>query len=360
MDEGGLTLCPDCARKARRKRLSRKVVGWGTVAVLTVGAVVWVGTYQRAFDYGKHGRKIRALALQLEKEPCDRPKMLELGEALYQAGDYRRAIDDAGAFIARCGAYPRMLWLTYEAHKRLSEWAEAVSDATVLIERDPNDKDFWWWRAAAFEESGELENAVSDYRQAIAVEPRLSSIPFNLADVLERLGRPCEAIFPIEQYLHHHPRSREDEAVNSRLARLYGRPTCAQLHGSGRAVIRFPPGARAIMARATVDGQAGNFIVDTGASFVALSRPFAERVGVDLEHAASILVQTAGGIRKARLTAVDRVELGGVRADRVEVAVSDELPEDVDGLLGLSFLSRFALQLDARAGRLEIAARETH
>ena len=68
-------------------------------------------------------------------------------------------------------------------------------------------------------------------------------------------------------------------------------------------------------------------------------------------------VSTANGVALARLTRLDSLALQGATADGVEAAVIDGLPGDIDGLLGLSFLTRFDFHLDAAAGRLRLAAR---
>ena len=41
-------------------------------------------------------------------------------------------------------------------------------------------------------------------------------------------------------------------------------------------------------------------------------------------------------------------------ASQVNVAIIDALPDDMDGLLGLSFLSRFQIRLDSTKGTLKI------
>ena len=59
----------------------------------------------------------------------------------------------------------------------------------------------------------------------------------------------------------------------------------------------------------------------------------------------------------ARLAMIDSMEVQGVRARRIPVAVLDSLPSGADGLLGLSFLARFSLQMETAAGKLTIAER---
>jgi tetratricopeptide (TPR) repeat protein len=215
--------CPACAHKQRRARKLRRELAGGLVALFSVafvGAVGYVVTRDKPFDYGVRTIKVRALDEQLEREPCDRTHTVELTETMMAAGDYRGALVRARAFTTRCGAYDRLLWVTYAAHQRLSEYDAAIADASMLITNHPEDKDFWWWRGLVYEERGELERAVADFRQALRIEPRLTGVPFNLANVLERLHRPCEAKQPIEQFLRRHPEVSDLESAQRRLARL--------------------------------------------------------------------------------------------------------------------------------------------
>jgi clan AA aspartic protease (TIGR02281 family) len=365
--DGSRVLCLVCARAARRRRGATYTV----VALLAAGglggALVLSAKHESAsasgandfansmIGTGTHGSVIDAIDQRLAKEPCDRQQMLSLTDALARAGDHRAVIDRADAFWKKCGPFPRLRWATYEAHKRLSELDKAIADASLLIADSPQDKDYWWWRGIVYEETGQLEKAAADFQQTITIEPRITGIPFNLADVYEKLGKPCDAIFPIEQFLRYHPDVVDRERVQQRLMRLYGDPACASMAGPGRAVIRFRPGDASINATVKIGRARGTFIVDTGASLTVISRQLADKLG--LSPSKPIVVHTAGGVTEARLAMVDAMEVQGVRARRIPVAVLDSLPEGADGLLGLSFLARFSLQLETQTGKLTIAAR---
>ena len=103
------------------------------------------------------------------------------------------------------------------------------------------------------------------------------------------------------------------------------------------------------------DRQTGDFVVDTGATLVTLSRRFADRLQIATTGAPSLLAQTANGVTSGALVALDKLELQGIHAARVPAAVVENLGT-VDGLLGMSFLSRFdlhrsqaVLAIDARS-----------
>jgi clan AA aspartic protease (TIGR02281 family) len=367
--EGAREVCPPCAVKLRRSQGIRRLVMVALVLLLAGGAAAWA--YQRSlgtlpsasdagttFDYGKYADEVKQQRDHLTAEPCDRSMIVKHGETLIRAGDRRGALGAADAFFARCGGYPRLLWVTYGAHRDLSEFDAAAADATKLIESSPSDKDYWVWRGMVLESKGELDKAASDFRQAIALQPALKSIPLNLVNVLERQKKPCEAMFALEQYLHLYPSLRREPQFGQQLLALSTAGNCEGMAGKGRALLRFEPGGTVIYGNVTVNQRVkGRFVIDTGATYVTISSAFAAKLGLEASSGSTILVQTAGGPQTVRLGVVDQVELQGAKAARVEVAIAENLPEELDGLLGMSFLSRFDMQLNTREGKLELAAR---
>jgi tetratricopeptide (TPR) repeat protein len=193
--------CPPCAGRARRadalKSAAKVVALLGVIA----GVIVFLATRKVPIDHGSHTARIQTLRANLERESCDRQSELDLCEQLVAAGDSRGALDESAAFFKRCGEFPRLRWVTYEAHKQLSEWTAAADEAGKLIEHDPGDKDYWWWRGIAYESAGDDERAIADYRQSIARMPSLNRIPVNLANLLEKRGQFCEAAVPLQQLL---------------------------------------------------------------------------------------------------------------------------------------------------------------
>lgn len=99
---------------------------------------------------------------------------------------------------------------------------------------------------------------------------------------------------------------------------------------------------------ATVNGQYVRFLVDTGASFVALSTEDASRVGVDFDKSRFEEVGSgASGPVHGQLLSLDHIEVQGKRVENVRGAVIEGL--DVS-LLGQTYLERM--------GSIEIAGDE--
>ena len=89
-----------------------------------------------------------------------------------------------------------------------------------------------------------------------------------------------------------------------------------------------------------IDGQRVNFMIDTGASLVALNEKSAARFGLrPSRNDYNATVTTANGTIKAARTRLAMIELGGLVVRDVDAVV---LPDEAlsENLLGLSFLSK--------------------
>jgi aspartyl protease family protein len=91
---------------------------------------------------------------------------------------------------------------------------------------------------------------------------------------------------------------------------------------------------------ARVDGRPISFMIDTGASVIALTASDAARLGIHPGQREFVAeVKTANGTARAAPARLDRVEIGDLVVRDVAALV---LPDEAlsDNLLGLSFLSR--------------------
>lgn len=96
------------------------------------------------------------------------------------------------------------------------------------------------------------------------------------------------------------------------------------------------------LATATVNGRPIEMLVDTGASFVALSFEDAERIGVYVRPADfTAQVQTANGIAKVAPVTLDSVSIGDITLYDVRAVVSE--PGRLGtSLLGMTFIGRLS------------------
>ena len=116
-------------------------------------------------------------------------------------------------------------------------------------------------------------------------------------------------------------------------------PAPAVTNNSRRLVIKAGNGGH-FEVEARVDGRRIQFMVDTGASQIALRESDAARLGLrPSARDYTIKIQTANGVGRAALVQLRMVEVGNIVVRDLPALVS---PDDALGvnLLGMSFLSR--------------------
>lgn len=118
--------------------------------------------------------------------------------------------------------------------------------------------------------------------------------------------------------------------------------------GAGITVPRAPDGHFHLTLQ--INDVPVEFLVDTGATDIVLTRQDAERVGLDPDEMPFLgRARTANGVVETAYGSVDKVSLGPFQFTDVAVAVN---AGDMAGsLLGMSFLSRFS-RLEISGNRL--------
>ena len=109
-----------------------------------------------------------------------------------------------------------------------------------------------------------------------------------------------------------------------------------------------------------ISTNSGNFIVDatinrkgkvklmldTGASLISLSPEVCRKLGIkETLKLPAIQMQTANGISQNKLIALDKVKIGDAEVDLVEASIGKKIP-GIGGLLGMSFLSNFRMEIN--------------
>ncbi|MFN7725869.1 MAG: TIGR02281 family clan AA aspartic protease [Rubrivivax sp.] len=130
-----------------------------------------------------------------------------------------------------------------------------------------------------------------------------------------------------------------------------GAPATANSEQTRTLVLAMGPGGH-FHALGQVNGRSLRFMVDTGASSVALSRAQAEQLGLDWRRGDPVQVGTANGSTVAHRVVLSSLRVGGVEVANVEAVV---LPANLpQALLGNSFLGRFQMRRDNDVMRLEL------
>ena len=108
-----------------------------------------------------------------------------------------------------------------------------------------------------------------------------------------------------------------------------------------------------VLAEGMVNGGAVRFVVDTGATLVALPGSDASRLGIDYRKGEAGTIQTAAGPTPAYRVKLNTVRIGGIELNNVDgVVIENGLPV---ALLGMSFLNR--VEMKQESGRMTMIRR---
>ncbi len=103
------------------------------------------------------------------------------------------------------------------------------------------------------------------------------------------------------------------------------------------------------LATGEIDGVEVTFLLDTGATRVAMPEALAQRIGLRGQLLAQS--QTASGVVDSWLTTIDTLRLGPLEMHDVPAVIIPDMPGD-EVLLGMSFLKH--LKLEQQGDRLKI------
>jgi aspartyl protease family protein len=120
-----------------------------------------------------------------------------------------------------------------------------------------------------------------------------------------------------------------------------------EVQGQTREVILQANRSNSYIATAAINGRDVEVLIDTGATYVAVSENLARRLG--LQRGPSFEVSTANGITTAYATLLDSVRLGNIELNGVKASVVPNM-SNPDVLLGMNFLSE--LEMTQRNGQL--------
>ncbi len=215
------------------------------------------------------------------------------------------------------------------------------------------------WRSTG----GDYRRALVDFADAIELFKNKSEISsrvfLRMVGVYAKLGRHCEAVSPILTWMALDPVRRDNPQTQKVIADYEQQGHCATPSGNQKQRYALRGSSRVVLVNGEINGIRGVFIIDTGASYVSVKATFAERAKISTAAASEITLSTANGHAKGKLTHADAVALGKLRAANVPVVVQNvddtSYGAGVDGLLGMSFLSRFDLQMSG--GFIEIRTR---
>jgi clan AA aspartic protease (TIGR02281 family) len=328
------------------------------------GLMERLGIEQKASSGGRNA--IRKALDELARERCDRTAIRDLGQSLEREGYRREAATALVRFSETCDGDAPSLRTAVNIFVKLSDYPEAERISTQLIALEPYHDNGYFLRAVARQRSGDYKKAIDDFSTAIELfgnKTKISSISYyNIARSYEKLGQHCLAITPIETWIALDPLTNDNSQARAMIADYQNKGDCRAL-ASAPKTEKIPVARRGqtIVVQAEVNGVAGRFLLDTGATFVTLKASYAARAKVDIDRDSEIRLNTANGIALAHRGLAKTVKLRSLQAQSVAIVVQEDRKgtygEGIDGLLGMSFLSRFQLVLDGQSVQLSAKTR---
>jgi len=115
--------------------------------------------------------------------------------------------------------------------------------------------------------------------------------------------------------------------------------------GGGTRIVLPASSGGHFMAQGAINGRTVNFMLDTGATTIALSAADAQRIGLDFSKGQPVRMNTANGVSQGYRVQLASVRVGDVEVYDVEAIVSQQPMPYI--LLGNSFINRFSMRRDA-------------
>lgn len=308
---------------------------------------------------------VRAALDELGREPCDRQAIANLGRELRKSGFRREGANALVKFSDNCRGDAQSLRFAINMYLDLSDYKETVRVAGELIKLEPLRDNGYFLRAVGHERVGDHQRAIDDYTTALelfANKATISSIGYEgLARSYDKLGRYCDAALALEGWIAANPARNETARARGMISTYENKGSCAV---DTKMDDTFPVQRRGniVLINATINGLKGRFILDTGATFVSIKRSFAEKAKIDIEEGSVVQLSTANGLTEGKRGRAKTVQLKTVKSSDVAVVIQTDQKgtygTDIDGLLGMSFLSRFnvtmsrdTVRISSRAGR---------
>ena len=306
--------------------------------------------------------KISRLANLASNEPCDWRVISDLAEELLKSSLRRSSAELYEYYDRECASASVATWKAANVYEQIGDFEAALRAIQRFIDVTAENPNGYYLRGRANEQTGNADQAVSDYLTTISLinDPSKTSYGVfrSLSRTYEAQGMYCEAASFLQAWTYANGQQ-ENNQVGHLIDSIRSKGECRDDYASGSDTFRHTPDASGVVyAEVLINGQKGRFIVDTGAALVSLSSSFAKRLNLSPPKNSEIVLNTANGITYGNRIMLDSVKIGNVDANDVQGVMmqkDDAFSDGLDGLLGRSFLSRFDVKFER--GRWSIETR---
>jgi len=305
-----------------------------------------------------------SLWLNLEKikrEPCDKRAIRPLADNLERLGYRRQAAEALFSFEEKCSGSNSAIHRAIEIFLDLSDFDRAIEAADHYVRSNNLSSDARYMRARAFDGAKIYNHAIEDYANSIelfnADKKKLGFHVFKyLGEAYFKSGLFCEAGSAIRYWISLDISGRS-MLSNRRLFEVYEAKGNCYPDGGTKEVFKLHAKTQSFRVGAEINGKKGSFILDPTASYLTLSAQFAKKAALQSNRSAIVMFSKTGRF-SGNLTSVKEVKLRNFTAGSIPAVIMDaesqKLDVDIDGIIGLSFLSRY--QISLKQDSLELSA----
>jgi tetratricopeptide (TPR) repeat protein len=297
---------------------------------------------------------------QVKREPCDNVAFIALAKLMESAGYPRESAMSLEAYNRSCTFSEEMLQPAYAAYTRIGDHKAAVNVADELVKFDPASYDYRFMRGSAYERSRDYKAALADYISTLDLFPDLSNVAgsqfYQVSAMYDKIGKPCDAIGPLETYISYDVKGRQSQQIAKLISDYARKGKCAATYANGSARVVIPPSN---LVDVMINGSRARMVIDTGASLVSLTPEMAARARITPDTSDLVEVKVVGGLVKQATGYAQTLQVAEATAANVPVLIAvgskDAFGPGIDGLLGMTFLSRYTVALSP--GLLELKPR---
>ena len=289
----------------------------------------------------------------LERNFCNQPALQAVMQKLANRHDYPSSASLGQAFLKDCDLDELVGLWTAKALYRTTRFEDALNVINQFPDEVASHPEFASWSGFVHEKLDLFEAAALDFQRALYLFPDISNVAlsqfFYVVKNLKSAGRYCEALEPLRLFVSFDPAGRMTTQVAQEISVLRRLGKCEDDIAPGLKNVELEQRGGLLIVKAEVNGVAGRFVLDTGASTVHLTKEYAARADILLSEKRRIHVRGVTGIRLDYLADARRVNVRGFVARNVTVTVAsagESLEEGIDGLLGQTYLSRFKYGID--------------
>lgn len=297
---------------------------------------------------------------QFRREPCDSSAIIPLMDVLMDAGYRRESAKVGQSFSKRCRPYDDVIEKTFALFGQLNDHQSALAVADDAVRSDQASGRYRFFRGTAYEGLKNYKAALADYTSSLQLFTDLSNVAlsefYRISRMYVAIGRPCDAITPLEMYLSYNVEKRQTAQISRLIKEYADQGRCRATYASGETKVFV---TTSNVVDVIINGAKGRMIVDTGASMVSMTPSFAARARILPDEENMMTVYVVGGTAKSAPGYAQTIEVGSSRAANVPVGISvgkdSAYGPEIDGLLGMTFLARFNVTLGN--GVLELKSR---